>query len=335
MRAVVLEGYGGPEVLHLREIPDPEPGRGEVRVAVEATALNRADVLQRLGKYPPPGPKPVFEVPGLEFAGRVEQLGPEVAEWKVGDRVFGLLAGGGYAERVVAHERMLLPVPPGVRWVEAAAIPEAYFTAWDALVDRAGLRPGETLLVHAAAGGVGTAALQLARILGAGALWATTRTPAKGERLKREGLADEVVVASEAQEIARAVVERTNGRGADVIFDFVGGPYLEANVAMAATGGRIIGLSYLGGARGTLPLGALLFKRLTLVGTTLRGRPIEEKMLLTQRFRREVLPHVASGRVRPILDRVVPLEAIAEAHRLMEENRTFGKVAVRIGREEE
>lgn len=335
MRAVVLEGYGGPEVLRLREVPDPEPGRGEVRVAVEATALNRADVLQRLGKYPPPGPKPAFEIPGLEFAGRVEKLGPEVAEWKVGDRVFGLLAGGGYAERVVTHERMLLPVPEGLRWVEAAALPEAYFTAWDALVERAGLRPGEALLVHAAAGGVGVAALQLARMLGAGALWATTRTPAKAERLRREGLADAVVAASEPQEIARQVGERSGGRGADVILDFVGGPYLEANVALAAPGGRIVALSYLGGARGTLSVGALLFKRLTLVGTTLRGRPIEEKMVLTQRFRREVLPHVASGRVRPILDRVVRLEEIAEAHRLMEENRTFGKVAVRIGREEE
>lgn len=335
MRAVVLEGYGGPEVLRLREVPDPEPGRGEVRVAVQATALNRADVLQRLGKYPPPGPKPAFEIPGLEFAGRVEKLGPEVAEWKVGDRVCGLLAGGGYAERVVTHERMLLPVPEGLRWAEAAALPEAYFTAWDALVERAGLRPGEVLLVHAAAGGVGVAALQLARMLGAGTLWATTRTPAKAERLRREGLADAVVAASEPQEIARQVGERSGGRGPDVILDFVGGPYLEANVALAAPGGRIVALSYLGGARGTLPLGALLFKRLTLVGTTLRGRPIEEKMVLTQRFRREVLPHVASGRVRPILDRVVRLEEIAEAHRLMEENRTFGKVAVRIGGEEE
>lgn len=335
MRAVVLEGYGGPEVLRVRDVPDPEPGRGEVRVAVEATALNRADVLERLGKYPPPGPQPAFEIPGLECAGRVEKLGPDVTEWKVGDRVFGLLAGGGYAERVVTHERMLLAVPEGLRWVEAAALPEAYFTAWDALVDRAGFRPGEALLVHAAASGVGTAALQLARLVGAGALWATTRTPEKGDRLRREGLADEVIVAAEAQEIARALGARTGGRGADVILDFVGGPYLEANVALAAPGGRIVTLSYLGGARGTLPLGALLFKRLTLVGTTLRGRPIEEKMVLTQRFRREVLPHVASGRIRPILDRVVRLEEIAEAHRWMEENRTFGKIAVRVGREEE
>jgi len=325
MRAVVLEQYGGPEVLTLRDVPDLEPGRNEARVAVAATALNRADLLQRVGKYPPPGPKPEFEIPGLEFAGTVEKVGPEVAGWKPGDRVFGLLAGGGYAEQVVTHERLLMRVPDGLRIEEAAAIPEAYFTAFDALTEKGVFRPGDAVLVHAGGSGVGTAAIQLARLMGAGRIFATTRTPKKAPRLGDVG-ADRPIVG----DFAEIVTQETGGRGADVILDFVGAPYLEENLAAAALEARIVVISFLGGSHANLPLSEMLRKRLRLVGTTLRTRPVEQKMALTQRFAREVLPAIAAGRVRPVIDRAFRLDEIAEAHRYMEANRNFGKIVIAI-----
>lgn len=321
MRAVVLERYGGPEVLELREIPDLEPGPGEVRVAVAATALNRADLMERRGKYPPPGPKPRHEIPGLEFAGTIDRVGTGVAGWKAGDRVFGLLGAGGYAEQVVAHERMLLPVPEGMGFAEAAAVPEVFFTAWDAL-DQAGFRAGESLLVQAAGSGVGTAALQLGRLLGARRIWATTRTAAKAPRLEALG-ADRAIVGA-FEEIVHAE------GGADVILEFLGGEALEKSLKAAAPGGRIVQISYLEGPEARVPLGLLMFKRLRLLGTTLRGRPVEEKMALTQRFGRELLPHFRSGRLRPVVDRAFPLDDVAEAHRYMEENRNFGKIVLEV-----
>jgi putative PIG3 family NAD(P)H quinone oxidoreductase len=325
MRAVVLESYGGPEALVLRDVPDLQPGRDEVRVAVSATSLNRADLLQRRGKYPPPGPAPEFEIPGLEFAGTVDAAGPGVSGWKAGDRVFGLLPGGGYAEQVVTHERLLMAVPPGLTLEEAAAIPEAYFTAFDALTDKGALRPGDAVLVHAGGSGVGTAALQLARRLGAGRVLATTRTPEKAPRLLSIG-ADRAVVG----DFSRAVAEETGGRGADVILDFVGAPTWEANLAAAALEGRIVVVSFLGGAHATLALSTVLQKRLRIVGTTLRSRPVEQKMALTQRFAREVLPWVAAGGLRPVIDRTFRLEDVAEAHRYMEDNRNLGKVVLAV-----
>lgn len=323
MRAVVLEKYGGPEVLTIRDLPDLDPGPGEVRVAVAATALNRADVLERLGKYPPPGPQPEREIPGLEFAGTVDRVGRGVTAWSAGARVCGLLALGGYAEQVVTHERMLLGLPGGMTFFEAAAIPEVFFTAWDALEDKAGFRTGEALLVHAAASGVGTAAVQLGRLLGARRVWGTTRTASKAPRVEALG-ADRVFVGADFEEAVLAE------GGADVILDFVGGAVVEKNLKAAATGGRIVQISYLAGSDAQVSLGTLLFKRLRLVGTTLRGRPVEEKMVLTQRFAREVWPHFATGRLKPVIDSVLPFDRVAEAHRMMEEDRNFGKIVLQV-----
>ncbi|MBX6377832.1 MAG: NAD(P)H-quinone oxidoreductase [Clostridia bacterium] len=328
MRAVVLESYGGPEVLRVREIPDPAPSRGEVLVRVSATALNRADVLQRQGHYPPPGPRSEHEVPGLEFAGIVEAVGESVTAWRPGDRVFGLLTGGGYAERVVTHERMLLPVPQRLSLEEAAAVPEVFFTAYDALAERASLRVGDVVLVHSGGSGVGTAAIQLARAMGAGRILTTVGSEEKARRAEELGADRAILYRREAFE--QVVLEETAGRGADVILDTVGLPYLEGNLLCAALEGRLVLIATMGGARGQVDLRPVLGKRLRLVGTTLRARPLEQKMALTQRFAREVLPLLADGRLRPVIDRVFPLEEVAEAHRHMEANRNFGKIVLRV-----
>ena len=329
MRAVVLERYGGPEVLQLRDVPDLEPARGEVRVAVKATALNRADVLQRMGRYPQPGPKPAFEIPGLEFAGVVDRLGPEVSGFKQGDHVCGLLTGGGYAEQVVAHERMLIPVPESLAWEEATAIPEAFFTAFDALTDKGSLRAGDAVLVHAASSGVGTAAIQLARLLGARQVLATTRSPAKAERLESLGAGRVIVVAGAG--FADEVLAATEGRGADVILDFIGPSYLEQNLKCAALEGRLVFIGILGGSKeAPLAVSQLLTRRLRLAGTSLRSRPIEQKMALTQRFIRELLPQFAAGRLRPVVDHTYPLSEAAEAHRRMESGGSFGKIVLTV-----
>lgn len=331
MRAVVLDQYGGPDVLRVREIPDLVPGTGEVRVRVAATALNRADLLQRRGLYPPPGPRPEYEIPGLEFAGTVDALGPGVTGWKEGDRVFGLLPGGGYAEQVVTHERMLMPVPRDMSFEEAAAIPEVFFTAYDALVDRAGMHVGDVVLVHAGGSGVGTAAIQLAVAMG-GTVLVTVGSEEKARRAVALGAARAILYPSESFDTA--VLEATGGRGADVILDFVGGPYLERNVRAAASEGRIVFIGTMGGTRAEIDIGAVMRKRLRLIGTTLRARPPEQKMRLTQRFARQVLPLFEAGRLRPVVDRVFPLEAVAEAHAYMEANRNFGKIVLRVGSQE-
>ncbi len=328
MRAVVLAGYGGPEVLQFQEVPDPVPGPSEVRVRVAATALNRADLLQRAGRYPPPEPRPAHEIPGLEFAGTIEAVGPGVTAWQPGQRVCGLLPGGGYAELVVTHERLLIPVPSSLSLEEAAAVPEVFLTAFDALAERAGLRLGEVALIHAGGSGVGTAALQLAKAMGASVL-VTVGSREKAQKALALG-ADQAIVYREAS-FPDVVLTYTNGRGADVIIDFVGGPYLEGNLRAAALEGRIVCLGTLGGAQGELPLGTLMAKRLRLMGATLRARPVEEKMRLTQLFIRHVWPWLASGRVRPVIDRVFPWAEVAAAHQYMAENRNFGKIVLRLG----
>ena len=328
MRAVVLDEYGGPEVLRIREIPGVKPGRGEVRAAVAAAGLNRADVMERMGSYPPPGAKPEFEIPGLEFSGTVDEVGEGVEDWKPGARVFGLLTLGGYAEQVVVHERMLMPVPAEMSLEQAAAVPEAYFTAWDALTDKGGLKAGETVLVHAGGSGVGTAAIQLARFLGAGRVFATTRTSSKAARLKGIG-ADRAIVTTH-ESFDEVVKAETEGRGADVVIDFIGGPYLERNLKAAALEGRLVCVAVLGGTDAPLALPRLMTKRLRVVGTSLRSRPLEQKILLTQQFARRVLPRFASGRIAPVLDRTFRLDEAAEAHRYMEANQNFGKVVLTV-----
>ncbi len=329
MRAVVVTEAGGPEVLRIAEIEEAEPGPGEVRVAVRAAGVNRADVLQRLGLYPaPPGVRP--DVLGLELAGEVERVGPGVSAWKPGDRVMAIASGAAQAERVVCHERMLLPIPPALDFVQAAAIPEAFLTAHDALFRQAGLGRGEPVLIHAAGSGVGTAAMQLAHA-GGNLVLGTSRTAEKLERARDLGLDHPLAVAPDGQ-FSRRVLGLTGGRGVPVIADFVGAAYLEENLRALSIGGRLVVIGLLGGARGEVDLGRLLARRLRLFGSTLRSRPLEEKIAATQAFAREGLPLLERGLVRPVVGEVLPVEAVGDAHVRMAEDRTFGKIVLRFDR---
>lgn len=328
MRAVVISRPGGPEVLELRDVPTPEPGKGEVLVRVRASALNRADLLQREGRYPAPPDVPA-EIPGLEFAGEVARLGAGAVEWRVGDRVFGLVAGGAHAEYVVAHERTLAAIPPTLDWLEAAAVPEAFITAHDALVERAAVRPAERVLVHAAGSGVGLAAIQLARALGA-VPYGTTRSAAKLERAREYGLEDGVALQSDLEPLAERVRAWTGGRGVDVVLDLVGGAYVAAGVAALALKGRLVLIGTVAGRRADVDLGQILSRRLTVRGTVLRARPLEEKILAARAFAAEVVPLLASKRVRPVIDSVFPLDEIAAAHERLAGNATFGKVVLDV-----
>ena len=318
MRAIVLESHGGPEVLALREIPDPEPGPDEVLVEVVSTAVNRADILQRMGLYP--GPPSAHEIPGLELAGRVRAAGSRVTRWRQGDAVMGIVAGGGYAELATVHERQLLPVPDAIALGDAGAVPEVFLTAWDALVVQGGLTPGRLALVHAGASGVGTAAVQVARAIGA----RVVVTASAGKLDVCRALGAELAVDYRSQDFAEQL------DGVDVVLDVVGGEYLERNVRVLATGGRIVQVGVMAGGSATFPLGAMLPKRATLIGTVLRGRPIEEKITLTQRFEREFLPFLADGRCRPVIDARYPLAEVAEAHRRIEANDTVGKLVLEV-----
>ena len=326
MQAVVLDSHGGPEVLTLREVADPVPGPEEVLVQVVGTALNRADLLQRMGLYPDPSPMSEHEIPGMEFAGRVIEVGPRVRSVRLGDEVMGIVSGGAYAERLVTHERQVLPVPGPVALADAATIPEVWITAWDALVGQGGLRPGGTALVHAGASGVGTAAIQIVAATGAEVI-VTTSTAKVAACVE---LGAHRVVDYTAEDFVDAVRAHTGGRGADVVLDVIGGDYLDRNVDAAAVGGRIIQVGVMGSGSATFSLGKLLPKRLTLTGTVLRPRPIEEKVAVTRRFGREVLPWFERGLVRPVIDRRYPLAAIAAAHEHMAANANVGKILIDV-----
>jgi putative PIG3 family NAD(P)H quinone oxidoreductase len=324
MRAVVLRSHGGPEVLTIEEVADPVAGPEEVVVRVAATALNRADLLQRMGAYPDPrGLTP--EIPGLEFAGTVESVGERVRMWRVGDRVMGIEAGGGYAERIAAHERQLLAVPAGLDLVDAAAIPEVFLTAWDALVVQGGLTSGRWALVHAGASGVGTAAIQIVKAVGGRV--AVTCSAGKAA-LCRELGADVVFERSPHDWLADA--KAAVPAGFDAILDVIGGEEVDRNLQAVATKGTIVQVGLMGGGRTPVNVGLLLAKRAHWIGTTLRTRPIEEKVALTRRFAAEMLPLFADGRLRPVIDRRYPLAEIADAHRLMESNANAGKIVVTI-----
>ncbi|HYB98593.1 MAG TPA: NAD(P)H-quinone oxidoreductase [Candidatus Limnocylindrales bacterium] len=327
MKAIVIGQYGDPDVLVLRDIPDPAIGPEDVLVAVRATALNRADILQRRGFYPQPGPKPQFEVPGLEFAGEVLAAGERVLGIAVGDRVMGLLAGGGYAEKVATHFRLVSVIPDCLSYEEAAALPEALITAHDAL-SQCGLVCGESVLVHAAGSGVGTSVVQVAKAMGA--------TPVIGTAGSAEKLAQAAALGLDAginykeEQFAERARELTGGRGVDVVVDFVGASYLAANVQAMAEKGRMVVVGLMGGFSGELPLGPLLNKRLQIRGTLLRSRPLEEKALATRAFEKSVLPHVAAGAIVPVIDSVMPLAEAPAAHRRMESNANFGKIVLRV-----
>lgn len=326
MRAIVIREPGGPEVLEMRDVPRPEPSRGEVRVRVRATAVNRADLLQRMGAYPAPPGSPA-DIPGLEIAGEVDAVGEGAPELAVGDRVMGIVGGGGYAEHVVVHARTLARIPAGMSFADAAAIPEAFLTAWDAIVAQGRLSSGEVLLVHAAGSGVGTAAVQIANAIGARPI-GTVRTPSKLARAAELGLADGIVV--EGASFAGEVLTRTGGRGVDVVLELVGGAYVAQDLMCLAQRGRIVVVGTMGGGRVDLDLTLLMRKRAEVRGTMLRARPIEEKIVAGQALERHLCPLFLRGALRPVVDRVLPLGRAADAHRLMQNNDAFGKLVLEV-----
>lgn len=325
MRAVVLSEFGEPSVLRLAEIPEPQAGPDEVLVDVRATALNRADLLQRRGLYPNPFPDE-YDVPGMEFSGTVAGVGARVRSWQVGDDVMGIVAGGAYAERLVIHERQAMRIPHGVSLADAAAIPEVFITAWDAIVVQGGLTSGRWVLVHAAASGVGTAAVQIAKAIGA----KVVATCSAGKVDAVRALGADVVVDYSADDFVQAVRAATDGRGVDVILDVVGGEYLDRNVAAVAVTGRIVQVGVMAGGAVGFNLGALLPKRASLIGTVLRARPLEEKIAVSQRFAAEVLPLFESGALRVVIDSRYRLDDIAAAHAFMETNANVGKILVDV-----
>lgn len=329
MKAVVITRPGGPEVLELRDVDRPEPGTGEVLVRVHATALNRADLMQREGRYPPPPGAPA-DIPGLEFAGEVAALGPGAREWHEGDPVFGITGGGAYADYLVAHERTVAAIPAPLDWTEAAAVPEAFITAYDALVTQAGVRASERVLIHAIGSGVGLAALQLARAVGA-VPFGTSRTQDKIDRARDFGLEDGVALGPDTSLLADAVGRWTDGHGIDVVLDLVGGSYVQAGVEALAPLGRLILIGTVAGVQTPLDLRRVLTRRLMIRGTVLRARPLEEKILATRAFASAVVPLLARNIVVPVIDSVFSGSQIAEAHRHLESNATFGKVVVQIG----
>jgi len=325
MRAVIMIGRGEPDVLVTADVPLPVPGPGQILVQVAASGVNRADLLQRRGRYPvPPGyPENIL---GLEYSGTVAETGPGVTDWRPGDRVMGITGGGGYARYLVVHEREAIPVPDGLDLLEAGAVPEAFLTAFDALVAQMRLQAGESVLVHAVGSGVGTAAVQLARWAGAGT-FGTSRTVDKLRRARELGLEHGISAAGE-EGWCEALLDVTGGRGADVILDLVGGPYLADNIRALATGGRIVTVGVTGGREAALDLRALMGKRGSVTGTVLRARPLEQKAALAQRFRRVALPALADGRLRPVVDATLTPEQAPEAHRRMEANLNFGKLLI-------
>ncbi|MGR6322707.1 NAD(P)H-quinone oxidoreductase [Micromonospora soli] len=320
MHAMTIPKPGGPEALVWSEVPDPEPGPGEVVIEVQASAVNRADLLQRQGSYPPPPGAPAY--PGLECSGVIAALGPEVTGWAVGDEVCALLAGGGYAEQVAVPAGQLLPVPTGVDLVDAAALPEVACTVWSNVVQLARLAKGETLLVHGGGSGIGTFAIQLGVALGATVV--VTARAAKHERLRELGAAH--TIDYREQDFVEELRRVTDGRGADVILDIMGAAYLPRNVAALATGGRLVVIGMQGGRKGELDLGMLLAKRAAVHATALRSRPLAEKAEIVRGVREQVWPLVESRAVRPIVHSRAKLADAADAHRLVETSDHLGKV---------
>ncbi|MEV5873766.1 NAD(P)H-quinone oxidoreductase [Streptomyces sp. NPDC052101] len=321
MHAITIPEPGGPDALVWAQAPDPVPGEGEVLVEVVASAVNRADILQRQGFYtPPPG---ASSYPGLECSGRIAALGPGVSGWAVGDEVCALLAGGGYAEKVVVPAGQLLPVPEGVGLTQAAALPEVVCTVWSNVFMIAHLRPGETLLVHGGSSGIGTMAIQLAKAVGA-TVAVTAGTKEKLERCAELGA--DILINYREQDFVAEIKQATGGAGADVILDNMGAKYLDRNVQALAVNGRLAIIGLQGGVKGELNIGALLGKRAAISATSLRARPLSEKAAIVAAVREHVWPLLASGHVRPVVDRELPMAQAGEAHRVVEASGHVGKV---------
>ena len=325
MRAVVLRSHGGPEVLEIQDVEAPVPGNDDISVDVVATALNRADLLQRMGLYPNPFPDDV-EIPGLEFSGTVRSVGAHVRRWKVGDPVMGIVSGGGYAQQLVLPERQAMRIPTGIAVADAAAIPEVFITAWDALVVQGVLTSGRWALVHAGGSGVGTAAIQICKAIGA----RIVVTCSAGKVAACRALGADVVVDYGSQDFVAEVASVTAGAGVDVVLDVIGGDYLERNIAALATKGRIIQVGVMAGKPVLFNVGALLGKRASIIGTLLRARPVEEKISTSQRFASEVLPLFDAGVLQPVIDRRYQLDDIAAAHEYMASNGNTGKIVIDI-----
>src|SRR5437016_10449955 len=329
MKVVTITSFGGVEGLEIRDVADaPQPTADRVRVRVRAAGLNRADILQRLGRYPAPPGYPQ-DIPGLEFAGQVVEAGDEVRRWKVGHRVFGITGGGAQAEFVSVPEGGLAEIPANLDWAEAASIPEVFMTAHDALFTQCELQPGERVLIHAAGSGVGTAAIQLVRAAGAFA-YGTSRTAEKLERAKEFGLRESIAVGDDPMTFAEAVKRWTDSAGVEVILDLVGAAYLKANLAAIGSRGRLIFVGTTSGARAEIDYSTVMHKRLRLMGTSLRTRSLEEKATATRLFAQHVVPLLESGAVRPVIDRVFPLQEVRAAHERIESNESFGKVVLMI-----
>jgi len=329
MKAVKIISFGGVEGLEVVNAPDaPEPTADRVRVRVRAAGLNRADILQRLGRYPAPPGYPE-DIPGMEFAGEVESTGEDARAWKVGDRVFGITGGGAHAEYVTVPESTLARVPDNLNWVEAASIPEVFMTAHDALFTQCRLQMGERVLIHAAGSGVGTAASQLVKAAGAVA-YGTSRTLEKLQRAKEFGLSESIALGDDPSVFAGAVEKWTNGAGVNVVLDLVGAAYLKPNLDALAARGRLIFVGTTSGSKAEIDYGIVMRKRLSVMGTSLRTRSIEEKATATRLFAQHVVPLLTNGTVRPVLDSVFRIEGVREAHKRIESDESFGKVVLTI-----
>jgi putative PIG3 family NAD(P)H quinone oxidoreductase len=326
MRAVFIREPGDESVLEIREAPDPVPGPHHVRARVKATAVNRADLLQRMGVYPAPPGAPA-DIPGLEYAGVVDAIGPDTTALRVGDRVFGVVGGGSYAELLVVHEREAAKIPEGLDDVHAAAVPEAFITAYDALAVRGGLRPGERVLVHAVGSGVGTAGLQVAKALGCFVV-GTSRTADKLARAETLGM-DVGVLVPRAESLGELLGPAAK-TGFDVALDLVGGAYTAETVQHMASKGRVVVVGLTAGTRADIDLRLLLHKRLSIIGTVLRARPLEEKIQAADLLRRTLSPWLGRKMIHPVVDKVLPLDDVREAHRLVGKNDTFGKVVLTV-----
>jgi putative PIG3 family NAD(P)H quinone oxidoreductase len=325
MTAIAIRAPGGPDVLTPEKRPVPPPGTGEILVKVAAAGVNRPDVMQRMGQYPPPPGAP--DIPGLEIAGEVVARGPGATRWKEGDKVMALVVGGGYAEYCLAYESHALPVPPGLSLTEAAAIPETFFTVWYNAFERGRLAAGETILIHGGTSGIGTTAIQLAKAFGARAI-ATAGTPEKCEACRKLGA--EIAINYKSEDFVEATKKATGGRGADVVLDIVGGDYIERNYEAAAVEGRILQIAFQSSPRATVDFRRLMLKRLTHTGSTLRARAVADKAAIARAIEAKVLSLIAAGRVKPVIDSTFALREAAAAHARMESSQHIGKIVLTL-----
>lgn len=325
MRAVTLPEFGDESVLTLAEVPDPHPGSGEVVIDVAAAGVNRADLLQRQGHYPPP--KGESDIPGLEVSGTISAVGDDVDGWSVGAEVCAVLAGGGYAEKVAVPAGQLLPVPSGVSLIDAAGLPEVACTVWSNIVMTAHLQEGEVFLQHGGSSGIGTMSIQVARALGA----RVAVTAGSAEKLERcRELGAEILIDYKQQDFVEQVKDAAEGRGADVILDVIGAKYLARNVSALAPDGRLVIIGMQGGAKAELNIGALLAKRGSIVATSLRGRDKADKERIVAEVRKHLWPLIESGQIKPVIDRTMPLDQVADAHRLLNDSTHIGKVLLAV-----